>query len=129
MQLALEDAGIVAEQVDYINAHASSTAVGDVAEARAIAAVFGKGALVSSTKSMTGHELGAAGSTELIYCLLMMQHHFVAPNINVEEIDPECGGINLVANQACETRIDVAASNSFGFGGVNRCLVVTRHSS
>jgi 3-oxoacyl-[acyl-carrier-protein] synthase-1 len=129
MQLALEEAGIVPEQVDYINAHASSTAVGDVAEARAIAAVFGKGARVSSTKSMTGHELGAAGSTEVIYCLLMMQHNFVAPNINVEEIDPECGGINLVANQACETRIDVAASNSFGFGGVNTCLVVTRHSS
>ena len=129
MQLALEDAGIVPEQVDYINAHASSTPVGDVAEARAIAAVFGKGPLVSSTKSMTGHELGAAGSNELIYCLLMMQHNFVAPNINVEEIDPECGGINLVANQARETRIDVAASNSFGFGGVNTCIVVKRYPS
>src|SRR5262245_35560753 len=99
MRLALDAAGIVAEHVDYINAHASSTLVGDAAEARAIAAVFGEGPLVSSTKSMTGHELGAAGSNELIYCLLMMQHNFVAPNINVEEIDSECGGINLVANQ------------------------------
>jgi 3-oxoacyl-(acyl-carrier-protein) synthase len=128
MQLALEDAGIVPARVDYINAHASSTAVGDAAEAQAIAAVFGKGPLVSSTKSMTGHELGAAGSNELIYCLLMMQHDFVAPNINVEEIDPECSGINLVANQARETRVEVAASNSFGFGGVNTCLVVQRYS-
>ena len=129
MQLALEDAGLLPEQVDYINAHASSTPVGDVAEARAIAAVFGKGPLVSSTKSMTGHELGAAGSNELIYSLLMMQHNFIAPNINIEEIDPECGGINLVANRARETRIDVAASNSFGFGGVNTCIVVTRYLS
>jgi 3-oxoacyl-[acyl-carrier-protein] synthase-1 len=129
MQLALEDAGIGPERVDYINAHASSTLVGDVAEARAIAAVFGKAVLVSSTKSMTGHELGAAGSNELIYCLLMMQHNFVAPNINVEAIDPECEGINLVANQARQTRIDVAASNSFGFGGVNTCLIVQRYPS
>jgi 3-oxoacyl-[acyl-carrier-protein] synthase I len=129
MQLALDDAGILPEQVNYINAHASSTPVGDAAEAQAIATVFGKGPLVSSTKSMTGHELGAAGSNELIYCLLMMQHDFIAPNINVEEIDPQCGGINLVANQARETRIDVAASNSFGFGGVNTCIVVTRYPS
>jgi 3-oxoacyl-[acyl-carrier-protein] synthase-1 len=127
MQLALADAGIMPEQVDYLNAHASSTPVGDAAEARAIAAVFGKGPLVSSTKSMTGHELGAAGSNELIYCLLMMQHNFVAPNINVEELDPACVGIDVVANQAREARIDVAASNSFGFGGVNTCLVVTRY--
>jgi 3-oxoacyl-[acyl-carrier-protein] synthase-1 len=126
MQLALEDAGIAPEQVDYINAHASSTPVGDVVEARAIATVFGKGPLVSSTKSMTGHELGAAGSNELIYCLVMMQHNFIAPNINIEEIDPQCEGINLVANQAREARIDVVASNSFGFGGVNTCIVLKR---
>ena len=129
MQLALEDAGIGPEQVDYVNAHASSTPVGDVVEAQAIATVFGKGPLVSSTKSMTGHELGAAGSNELIYCLLMMQHHFAAPNINLEAIDPQCGGINLVANQAREARIEVAASNSFGFGGVNTCIVVRRYRS
>jgi 3-oxoacyl-[acyl-carrier-protein] synthase-1 len=129
MQLALEDAGIEPTQVDYINAHASSTPVGDAVEAQAIAAVFGKGPLVSSTKSMTGHELGAAGSNELIYCLLMMRHNFVAPTINVEELDPECGGINLVANQACEGQIDVAVSNSFGFGGVNTCIVMQRYPS
>jgi 3-oxoacyl-[acyl-carrier-protein] synthase I len=129
MELALADAGILSAQVNYINAHASSTPLGDVAEAQAIATTFGKGPLVSSTKSMTGHELGAAGSNELIYCLLMMQHNFIAPNINVEEIDPQCGGINLVANQARESRIDVAVSNSFGFGGVNTCIVVKRYPS
>ena len=129
MRLALEDAEITPEQVDYVNAHASSTPVGDAAEAQAIATVFGQGPLVSSTKSMTGHELGAAGSNELIYCLLMMQHNFIAPNINVEEIDPECLGINLVANHAREARIDVALSNSFGFGGVNTCIVLKKYPS
>jgi 3-oxoacyl-[acyl-carrier-protein] synthase I len=129
MQLALEDAGIQPEEVDYVNAHASSTPVGDAAEAQAIATVFGKSPLVSSTKSMTGHELGAAGSNELIYCLLMMQHQFIAPNINVEEIDPQCTGINLVANQAREAQIDVAVSNSFGFGGVNTCIVLKKYPS
>ena len=129
MQLALDDAGLRPEQVDYINAHASSTPVGDVAEAQAIATVFGKNPLVSSTKSMTGHELGAAGSNELVYCLLMMQHNFIAPNINVEEIDPQCAGINVVANEARETQVDIAVSNSFGFGGVNTCIVLRRYRS
>jgi 3-oxoacyl-[acyl-carrier-protein] synthase I len=129
MQLALQDAGLAADQVDYINAHATSTAVGDVVEAQAIAKIFDKRPYVSSTKSMTGHELGAAGSNEVIYCLLMMEHNFIAPNINVEEIDPQCTGINLVANLAREARIDVAASNSFGFGGVNTCMVLKRKAS
>jgi 3-oxoacyl-[acyl-carrier-protein] synthase-1 len=129
MRLALEESGITPKQVNYVNAHASSTSVGDAAEAQAIATVFGQGPLVSSTKSMTGHELGAAGSNELIYCLLMMQHNFIAPNINVEEIDPRCLGINLVANQAREARIDVAVSNSFGFGGVNTCIILKKYPS
>lgn len=126
MEQALKDAEISPTQVDYINAHATSTPVGDVVEAQAIAQVFGKRAYVSSTKSMTGHELGAAGSNELIYCLLMMEHAFVAPNINLDELDPQCAGINLVANHVLETPIDVAASNSFGFGGVNTCILLRR---
>jgi 3-oxoacyl-[acyl-carrier-protein] synthase-1 len=73
---------------------------------------------------MTGHEQGAAGSTELIYTLLMMKHRFIAPNINLEEIDPQCEGLNFVANHPLEAEIDIAASNSFGFGGVNTCLLV-----
>lgn len=129
MELALEDAGMAPGQVDYLNAHATSTPVGDAVEARAIAQVFGDGAYVSSTKSMTGHELGAAGSNELIYCLLMMQHNFIAPNINIEEIDPQCLGINLVANRSREAPIDVAASNSSGFGGVNTCIILQRYRS
>jgi 3-oxoacyl-[acyl-carrier-protein] synthase I len=129
MELALEDAGMAPGQVDYLNAHATSTPVGDAVEARAIAQVFGDGTYVSSTKSMTGHELGAAGSNELIYCLLMMQHNFIAPNINIEEIDPQCLGINLVANRSREAPIDVAASNSSGFGGVNTCIILQRYRS
>jgi 3-oxoacyl-[acyl-carrier-protein] synthase-1 len=128
LERALKDADLAADQVDYINAHASSTLLGDVAEAQAIAKVFGKRPYVSSTKSMTGHELGAAGSNELIYSLLMMEHNFVAPNINIEAIDPQCAGINVLANQAREARINVAASNSFGFGGVNTCIILKRYA-
>lgn len=126
MRMALDDAGISADQVDYINAHATATDVGDAAEAKGIVEVFGGRPFVSSTKSMTGHEIGAAGATELIHTLLMMKHNFIAPNINIEEIDPECAGINLVANQAIEAKINSAVSNSFGFGGVNTVLVVSR---
>jgi 3-oxoacyl-[acyl-carrier-protein] synthase I len=127
MEGALEDAAISSDAVDYINAHATSTPVGDVAEARAIAKVCGNRPWVSSTKSMTGHELATAGSSELVYTLLMMEHEFIAPNINVEEFDPQCEGIQLVANHAVNARIDIAASNSFGFGGVNTCIVLKRY--
>jgi 3-oxoacyl-[acyl-carrier-protein] synthase-1 len=129
IEQALRDAGITPEQVDYVNGHATSTPVGDAAEARAIATVFGKRPYVSSTKSMTGHELGAAGSNEVIYSLLMLEHGFVAPNINIQEIDPECAGISLVANEAIQAKLDVVASNSFGFGGVNTCLILRRYPS
>lgn len=124
MKLALADAGLTAGQVDYINAHATSTSVGDIAESQAIRDVFGDGPLVSSTKSMTGHEIGAAGSNELIYTMLMIQRGFVAPSINIDNLDEQCGGINIVANRAVEKRLGTAVSNSFGFGGVNSCLVV-----
>ena len=126
MEQALNDAGIAPEQMDYINAHATSTRVGDAVEAQAIAKVFGERPYVSSTKSMTGHEQGAAGSNEIIYTVLMMEHQFIAPNINLQELDPECTGINLVANRAVEARISIAASNSFGFGGVNTCIVLKK---
>ena len=129
LRQTLQDAGIRPDEVDYINAHATSTPVGDVSEARAIAEVFGKRPYVSSTKSMTGHELATCGSSEVIYTLLMMRDRFVAPNINLDELDPQCEGINLVANHAIEARIDVAASNAFGFGGVNTCLVLRRNAA
>jgi 3-oxoacyl-[acyl-carrier-protein] synthase-1 len=127
MGLALKDAGIDADKVDYINAHATSTPLGDAVEAQAIAGLFGHRPYVSSTKSMTGHEIGAAGSNELIYTLLMMNNNFIAPNINIEEIDQSCQGISIVANEAIDADIRIALSNSFGFGGVNTCLVVKRN--
>lgn len=126
MKQALQDARLDPDQVDYINAHATSTPIGDVKEARALAKLFGKKPYVSSTKSMTGHELGAGGSTEIVYTLLMLEHQFIAPNINLEALDPECGGINLVANQPVEAQIDIATSNAFGFGGVNTCIVLRK---
>ena len=129
LHLALQDAGLRPDEVDYINAHATSTMVGDASEARAIAEVFGSKPYVSSTKSMTGHELATCGSSEVIYTLLMMQNQFIAPNINLDELDPQCEGINLVANRAVEARLDVAASNAFGFGGVNTCLVLRKRAA
>lgn len=126
IELALQDAAINTEDVDYINAHATSTKIGDVVEAQSIAKLFGKEPYVSSTKSMTGHEIAAAGSNELIYTVLMMKNNFIAPTINIEEIDEECQGIDIVANNAIDAPIHTAISNSFGFGGVNTCLVVQK---
>ncbi len=123
---ALAPTGIAADQIDYINAHATATPVGDVVEARIIAELFGTGPAVSSTKSMTGHESGAAGSNELVYTLLMMEHGFRAPSINIDNLDPECAGIRVVQNEAEDGPVRVALSNSFGFGGVNTCLVLRR---
>jgi 3-oxoacyl-[acyl-carrier-protein] synthase-1 len=127
MEEALNDAGISADQVNYVNAHATSTPLGDAVEARAIAKVFGRKPYVSSTKSMTGHEQGAAGSNEIVYTLLMMEHRFVAPNINLDDLDPECADISVVANHALDAPINIAASNSFGFGGVNTTLILRRN--
>jgi len=129
MQLALADAGIEATRVEYINAHATSTPVGDAVEARSIAEVFGEEPFVSSTKSMTGHEVAAAGSNELIATVLMMQHGFIAPTINLHTVDEDCRGIRILANEAADTSFDVALSNSFGFGGVNVSLIIKRLSA
>ncbi len=123
---ALADAGLDPSEVDYINAHATATPTGDVVEARILAQAFGEGPYVSSTKSMTGHEAGAAGSSELVYTLLMMAEGFVAPSINLDDLDPQCAGIKIAANEAVEAPIAVALSNSFGFGGVNTCLALRR---
>jgi 3-oxoacyl-[acyl-carrier-protein] synthase-1 len=120
---ALEDAGLPPEKVDYVNAHATSTPMGDLCEAGIIARVFGRRPYVSSTKSMTGHEGSAAGANEIVYTLLMMDHDFIAPSINIDALDERCD-INVVANEALETRVAVAASNAFGFGGVNTCLIL-----
>lgn len=126
MQRAIADAKIKVSDIDYINAHATSTKQGDMFEALAIDKLFrGEHALVSSTKSMTGHECWMAGASELIYSLIMMQNNFVAPNINLENRDEYSENLNL-ATKTIETEIDTILSNSFGFGGTNSALVVKK---
>jgi len=123
---ALKDAGIDAKEIDYINAHATSTPAGDASEARAIDEVFGQyKPLVSSTKSMTGHECWMAGASEIVYSLLMMQNSFVAPNINFENPDEDSAKLNI-AKSAIEKDIVVFLSNSFGFGGTNSSLIIRK---
>lgn len=128
MKLALQDAGVRPEDVDYINAHGTSTSVNDRVESLAIRQVFGKYAYqipVSSTKSMTGHLITAAGSTECIYCLLAIRDNMAPPTINFEVRDPDCD-LDYVPNVARRVDIDVALSNSFGFGGQDVSLVIRR---
>jgi len=128
MALALEAAGLRPEDVGYLNAHATSTGAGDVAETNAIKAVFGAHAYrlpVSSTKSSTGHLLGAAGAVEAIACVLAMQHGCLPPTLNLEHPDPACD-LDYVANQTRRADVAVALNNSFGFGGQNASLVLRR---
>ncbi len=127
MTSALRDAALDPEAVDYINAHGTSTPLGDVAETKAIKAVFGNKprVLISSTKSMTGHLLGAAGGLEAVVCVLAMKHGVVPPTINYDEPDPECD-LDYVPNNAREYPVNVAMSNGFGFGGHNASLVFKR---
>ncbi len=125
---ALRAAGVNPEDVDYINAHGTSTPVGDVAETRAIKGAFGdhaKRLAVSSTKSMTGHLLGAAGGIEAIFTVLAIRDQVAPPTINLFDPDPECD-LDYVPHQAREMEIDVAISNSFGFGGTNGTVVFSR---
>ncbi|MFP3834279.1 beta-ketoacyl-[acyl-carrier-protein] synthase family protein [Chryseobacterium sp. SIMBA_028] len=125
MDRALEQSGLKASDIDYINAHATSTPIGDANEAKAIYEIFGSEVPVSSTKSMTGHECWMAGASEVIYSILMMQNDFVAPNINLENPDNEAAKINLVSKTKNQ-KIDVFLSNSFGFGGTNSALIVKK---
>ncbi|MBC8033785.1 MAG: beta-ketoacyl-[acyl-carrier-protein] synthase family protein [Chitinophagaceae bacterium] len=126
LSMSLKDAGISASEVDYINAHATSTPAGDASEAKAINEVFeGTKPLVSSTKSMTGHECWMAGASEIVYSLLMMQNNFIAPNINFENPDEDSAKLNI-AKSSVEKNINVFLSNSFGFGGTNSSLIVRK---
>ncbi|MBI4357477.1 MAG: beta-ketoacyl-ACP synthase II [Gammaproteobacteria bacterium] len=125
MQNALKDARLSPKEVHYINAHATSTIAGDIAETRAVKSVFGKATYdipISSTKSMTGHLLGAAGAVEAIFCILALRDQIVPPTINLEEADPECD-LDYVPNVARPHSIARAMSNSFGFGGTNGTLI------
>jgi 3-oxoacyl-[acyl-carrier-protein] synthase II len=126
MRQALDDAEIAPDGIDYINAHGTSTPVGDIAETRVLEGVLGEAVHdvpVSSTKSMTGHLLTAAAAVETLACLIAMDRKAIPPTINLDDPDPECG-LSHVANQAIEKPVRVAVSNSFGFGGSNTCLVL-----
>ena len=125
---ALADAGRSTADVQYVNAHGTSTPVGDAAETRVLKNVFGERAAqipVSSTKSMTGHLLGATGATEAAICVLAINGGYLPPTINLHHPDPECD-LDYVPNVAREQSIDIAISNGFGFGGHNACLVLER---
>ncbi|MDN7133412.1 beta-ketoacyl-ACP synthase I [Halomonas sp. MC140] len=116
-------------KIDYINTHGTSTPVGDVAELKAIRMVFGNTTpAMSSTKSLTGHSLGATGVQEAIYSLLMMQHNFVAASANIEDFDEQADGFDIVTERRDGVTIERALSNSFGFGGTNACLVFQRYN-
>ena len=128
MQNTLKRAKVSADKVNYINAHGTSTPVGDVAETEAIKTVFGthaKAIPVSSTKSMTGHLLGAAGAAELIFCIKAIEQNILPPTINLDNPDPACD-LDYVPHKAREAKVDIAMSNSFGFGGHNATLLVER---
>lgn len=123
MEMALRQAGLRAADIKYINAHATSTPMGDANEARALNQLFGSAPFISSTKSMTGHECWMAGTSEVVYSMLMAQNSFIAPNINLEEVDETARDLRLVKN-TINQNFNVFLSNSFGFGGTNSALIV-----
>ena len=126
MERAIADACVTPDDIDYINAHATSTHQGDMYEAIALDRLFrGKHALISSTKSMTGHECWMAGASEIVYSLIMMKNNFVAPNINFDEPDEYSEFLNI-AKTTTNTKVDIVLSNSFGFGGTNSALVIKK---
>lgn len=126
MRMALRDAGLDVGDIDYINAHATSTRQGDMYEAIALDRMFrGEHALISSTKGMTGHECWMAGASEIVYSLIMMKDNFVAPNVNLENRDEYSAPLNL-AERTVQTRVDTVLSNSFGFGGTNSALIIKK---
>jgi 3-oxoacyl-[acyl-carrier-protein] synthase II len=128
VRLALADAGVAPEDVDYVNAHAAGTPVGDRAEARVLQLALGDAVSrvpVSSTKSMTGHLLSGAAAVEALACLVAIRHQALPPTINLDDPDPECD-LQHVPHQARPAPVRVVASNSFGFGGSNTCLVLRK---
>ena len=125
MERALKDANVAAKDINYVNAHATSTPQGDAMEAIALDRIFGARPPVSSTKSMTGHECWMAGASEIVYSLLMMRNSFIAPNINFETPDEYSAKLNIIA-KTVEEKLDLILSNSFGFGGTNSALIIKK---
>ena len=131
MKMAIKDANIEFKDVDYINAHGTSTYFNDMLETQAIKNVFGRYAeniCISSTKSMTGHLLGATGAIEAIACMNAINYNKVPPTINYKTLDPECD-LNYTPNIAIERSVEIAMSNSFGFGGHNSVIILKKFSS
>ncbi|MFQ5866111.1 MAG: beta-ketoacyl-ACP synthase II [bacterium] len=131
MRNAIKNAGIQPDEVDYINAHGTSTPLNDITETKAVKEVFGDHAhklAMSSTKSMTGHLLGAAGAIEAIYCIKAIENQILPPTINYETPDPECD-LDYVPNQPRKAKVDICLSNSFGFGGTNASVVIKRYQA
>ena len=125
----MEDAGVSPDDLDYVNAHATSTPQGDDFEAAALDRIFnGRKALISSTKSMTGHECWMAGASEAVYSVIMMRDNFVAPNINLDEPSENARNLNI-ARTTVDMPIDLVLSNSFGFGGTNSALILKKVNS
>ena len=132
MELAVKEAEINPKEVDYINAHGTSTHLGDIAESKAIAKIFGdldtnKNLKVSSTKSMHGHMIGATGAAESIVCTKAIKEGIIPPTINLEQQDPEVANLNYVPNKAIKAQVNYAMTNSFGFGGQNASLLFKKY--
>ena len=128
---ALRDAGMTPEDISYINAHGTGTPAGDGVETKAIREVFGEHAqnlAVSSTKSIFGHLLGASGAVEGLVCIWALQDDICPPTLNLDEVDPECAGLNLVPHTSQQRPLNVAMNNSFGFGGHNVSLIFKKYS-
>lgn len=125
LNMAIKDSGLSAKDIDYINAHATSTPGGDKVEAQALYQIFGNQTPVSSTKSMTGHECWMAGASEIVYSLLMMRNGFIAPNINFENPDEDSAKLNIISKTK-QHDLDTILSNSFGFGGTNSTLIIKK---
>ena len=134
MKAALDDAGMTPEDIDYINVHGTSTPVGDVSEAKAIVQLFGDAAYklnISSTKSMTGHLLGAAGAVEAMACVLAIQNDIIPPTINHDNEDKDAEldyNLNFTFNKAQKREVRAALSNTFGFGGHNACVIFKKYA-
>ncbi len=130
MRLALETLP-KERSISYINAHGTSTPVGDVGEIEAVRRVFGAGStpLVSSTKSMTGHSQGATGAQEAVYCLLMLKHDFIAPSINIDQLDPQLKPYEIASSLVKEAKLDTVMTNSFGFGGTNGSMLLSNYKN
>ena len=126
MSLGLESAGIGPSAVSYVNAHGTATELGDIAESKATAKVFGTKTPVSTQKSYTGHTLGACGALESVFILRMMAEGFIAPNRNLDEVDPRCAMLDYVRGDARMANLEVVLNNNFAFGGINTSLVFAR---